>query len=238
MVADLSGLPHHSRVWPSSSLEHITVKDPDSRLSTVDITNQGVHRLLRPRLLLTSLYHQENFPLPRFPLAISDLARAARSTLLGNVTLMDMQLGARLEDIVERVASGQVDVLAVSVTFGQHDLAMRLLDEVTAMADPPLVVAGGSLTARNEQLLLERYPKLLIGRGAGEPTIADVLGHWHGDLEVEQIRGAGYRGVARGEGTLGIGRLRRTATVANRAQTDMWPELDLLDRTLTNNGVA
>ncbi|MGH3791421.1 MAG: hypothetical protein ACRDQ9_11615, partial [Pseudonocardiaceae bacterium] len=31
---------------------------------------------------------------------------------------------------------------------------------------------------------------------------------------------------------------RRTATVANRQQTDMWPELDLLERTFAHNGVA
>ena len=45
------------------------------------------------------------------------------------------------------------------------------------MAKPPLVIAGGSLTARNERILLDRYPNLIIGRGAGEPTIAD------GDLD-------------------------------------------------------
>lgn len=188
--------------------------------------------------MLTSLYHPEYFPLPRFPLAISDLARAARSTLLGRVELMDMQLGVTLDDIVARVASGQVDVLGVSATFGQHDLMTRLLDEVTALDAPPLLVAGGSLTVRNEYILLERYPDLIISRGAGEPTIADVLARWHGDLDIDQIRGAGYRGAGHGEGVLRIGRARHTATVANRLQTDILPELDLLDRTLAAKGVA
>lgn len=151
---------------------------------------------------------------------------------------MDMQLGVSLDDILGRVAAGTVDVLGVSVTFGQHDLATRLLNEIIGLDHLPLVIAGGSLTACNERILLERYPHLLIGRGAGEPTIADVLAHWHGDLEVEQIRGAGYRGAARGGGTVSIGRVRRTATVANRLQTDMWPELDLLDATFQHQGVA
>lgn len=236
-AADLSGRAHGSRTWPDWTKDHLTIADPDSWLSRAEITAEGRRRLMRPRLLLASLYHPEYFPLPRFPLAISDLARAARATLLGAVELMDMQLGVSLEDIIERVTSGAVDVLGVSATFGQHDLMTRLLDAVTSGDTPPLVVAGGSLTARNERILLERYPNLLIGRGAGEPTIADVLGHWHGDLEVEQIRGVGYRGAPRGEG-MGIGRLRRTATVANRLQTDLWPELDLLDTTFRHNGVA
>ncbi|WP_233226308.1 B12-binding domain-containing radical SAM protein [Amycolatopsis sp. CA-126428] len=236
-VADLSGQPHSSRVWPQWATGHIDVAAPDSWLSSAAITAEGKHRLMRPRVLLASLYHPENFPLPRFPLAVSDLARAARSTLLGHVDLLDMQLGATLDDITARATSGQVDVLGVSITFGQHDLATRLLDAVYATDAPALVIAGGSLTARNERLLLERYPKLLIGRGAGEPTIADALAHWHDDMAVQHVRGIGYLGAARGHGTVSIGP-RRTATVANRVQTDMWPELDLLRTTFEHKGVA
>lgn len=236
-VADLSGQPHSTREWPAWVGEHITLSDPDSWLSAAEITPEGRHRLLRPRLLLASLYHPENFPIPRFPLAISDLARAARATLLGQVELMDMQLGVSLEDILARVSEGEVDIVGVSATFGQHDLMTRLLDEITSVDNPPMLVAGGSLTVRNERLLLERYPTLIIGRGAGEPTIADVLAHWHNDVAVQHIRGAGYAGAARGEGTLSIG-VQRSAIVANRLQTDMWPELDLLDRTFVHNGVA
>ncbi len=93
--------------------------------------------------------------MPRFPLAISDLARAARATLLGQVELMDMQLGVTLQDIIDRVSSGEVDVLGVSAPFGQHDLMTQLLDAATSLDQSPMVIAGGSLTARNEQLLLQ-----------------------------------------------------------------------------------
>ncbi len=237
-VADLSGRAHHSRTWPAWTSGHLIVTEPSRWLSPGTLTPQGLRRLLRPRLLLVSLYHPEHFPLPRFPLAISDLARAARATLLGQVELMDMQLGVSLDDIIGRVRSGGVDVFGVSVTFGQHDLFIHLLDEVTSLDEPPVVVAGGSLTARNERMLLQRYPRLLIGRAAGEPTIQDVLAYWHGDMLVEQIRGAGYRGSTRGAGALTIGPARRTATVANRLQTDIWPELDLLDATFGHKGVA
>jgi hypothetical protein len=212
-AADLSGQPHRSRVWPAWTTGYLTVTDPDSWLSTAQVTAEGQRRLLRPRLLLASLYHPEHFPLPRFPLAISDLARAARSTLLGRVELMDMQLGFGLDDIVDRVRDG-VDVLGVSVTFGQHDLAVRLLDAVAGLDRPPLVVAGGSLTARNERILLDQYPNLLICRGAGEPTIADVLAHWHGDLHVGQIRGLGFRNATQVRTAFPINLSRRTAAGA------------------------
>lgn len=237
-VVDLSGQPHYTRSWPAWVSDHLTISDPDSWFSAATITAEGRRRLLQPRLLLASLCHPENFPLPRFPLAISDLARAARATLLGEVELMDMQLGVSLDDVLARLNSGSVDILGISASFGQHDLMIRLLDEVASTDHPPMLVAGGSLTVRNERLLLDRYPRLIIGRGAGEPTIADALLHWHDDLALQHVRGAGHAGGARGDGTLSIGPRRRRAVVANRLQPDIWPELDLLDHTFASNGVA
>ncbi|MGH7645711.1 MAG: hypothetical protein ACREMR_09005, partial [Gemmatimonadales bacterium] len=141
-AADLSGLAHGSRQWPGWAADSLTLADSQSWLSCAGVTPEGRRRLLRPRLLLASLCHPENFPLPRFSLAISGLARAARSTLLGHVELMDMQLGVTLDEIIERLAAGRVDVLGVSATCGQHDPMVRLLDAATTVASPPLMVVG------------------------------------------------------------------------------------------------
>ncbi|WP_197523377.1 hypothetical protein [Actinokineospora pegani] len=89
-AADLSGQPHNTRTWPDWVEKEMVFDNPHGWLSQVRITSEGRFRLTRPRILLASLYHPENFPLPRFPLAISDLARAARATLLGQVELLDM----------------------------------------------------------------------------------------------------------------------------------------------------
>ncbi|TDD68415.1 radical SAM protein [Actinomadura darangshiensis] len=253
-IADLSGQEHLTRSWPQWAQDRIQIATPQTWLSAGEVSEEAAQRLLRPRVLLAALYHPEWFPLPRFPLAISDLARAARSTLIGQVTLMDMQLGATLDDIRAAVDDLAPDVVGVSATFGQHDLMIELLDDLFGSPRPPLVLAGGSLTARNEGLLLKRYPDLMVARGAGEPTIADVLSHFHGDLERDQIRGIGYTGAARGGGLM-IARpatrgeqstlvrplpsaALRTATLPNRAVTEILPELDLLDATFDHHGVA
>jgi hypothetical protein len=246
-IADLSGQPHQTRAWPAWTQNRIQLHVPHSWLSDGTLTGNAAHRLARPRVLLTALYHPEWFPLPRFPLAISDLARAARATLLGQITLMDMQLGVTLDDIRGSVIDLAPDIVGMSATFGQHDLMIELLDHLYGLDEPPLVLAGGSLTARNEALLLNRYPNLLVARGAGEPTIADTLGYWHRDMLLPDIRGIGYTGAARG-GALAIGRTvaasggrtvtQRTATLPNRAVTDFLPELDLLDAIFDHHGVA
>jgi hypothetical protein len=127
-------------------------------------------------------------------------------------------------------------MLGVSATFGQHDLMTGLLDIVYRLPQPPVVIAGGSLTARNEAMLLERYPGLLVARGGGEATIEALLAHWHGDIPLEQVPGLGYKGAARGGGLVIA---RRTARPTNRDTTnDLLPELDLLPATFARGGVA
>jgi hypothetical protein len=81
LLADLSGQPHGTRAWPRWAQDGIGIADAGRWLSPARVTGEAVRRLTSPRVLLVALYHPEHFPLPRFPLAISDLARAARGTL-------------------------------------------------------------------------------------------------------------------------------------------------------------
>jgi hypothetical protein len=258
LVAELSGKPLLTRVWPGWVRGRVTIEEPEGWLSSVTLTPEGVRRLLRPRVLLVSLYHPEWFPLPRFPLAISDVARAARATLTGQVRLMDMQLGVSLSDILAVVARDRPDIVGVSATFGQHDLMVQLLDHVAdADYDGRLVLAGGSLTVRNERLLLAHYPQLLVARGAGEPTIEGLLAYWHGDVELSQVRGIGYADVAAVPGAAGKpsgdagsrpcpvdadaarpGRFRHTGLRVGAVRGQALPELDLLAATFAHRGVA
>ena len=237
VAADLSGQPHQTRTWPAWTRSRIKLEAPGSWLSLADLDEQAIYRLTRPDMLLAALYHPEFFPLPRFPLGISDVARAARSSLLGTVRLADMQLGATMDDLIRQVSTENPDVLGVSATFGQHDLMIRLLDAAYRLPRPPLVVVGGSLTARNEGLLLDRYPRLLVARAGGEATVEGLLAHWHRDVDLSQVPGLGFNGTARGGG-LAVTR-RRTAKPLTRDTTaDIFPELDLLPRTFDHGGVA
>lgn len=237
VAADLSGSEHASRHWPRWTKEHVRLGTADSWMSHAELTESAIYRLTRPDVHLMALYHPEFFPLPRFPLGISDVARAARTTLMGKVTLSDMQLGVTVEELLQQLTTGAPDIVGISATFGQHDLMLQLLDTAFALPAAPMVVAGGSLTARNERLLLERYPDLLVARGGGEATIEALLAHWHGDIPREEIPGIGYTGAARGGG-MAIGRRRTAKPVARDTSSDILPELDLLPATFERHGVA
>ncbi|MGW6602613.1 B12-binding domain-containing radical SAM protein [Streptomyces sp. NPDC055036] len=237
VAADLSGTEHALRRWPRWTDDTLRLHTPDSWLSYAELTETAVEQLARPNVHLMALYHPEFFPLPRFPLGISDVARAARGTLTGTITLSDMQLGVTLEDLFKQVTTEAPDIVGISATFGQHDLMLQLLDVAFALPEPPVVVAGGSLTARNETLLLEHYPGLLVARGGGEATIEALLAHWHGDIAREEIPGISYTGAARGGG-LAIGRRRTAKPIARDTGSDILPELDLLPATFAHHGVA
>ncbi len=236
VAADLSGQPHLI-TWPAWTSGQIKLEASGSWLSLASLNEQAVYRLTRPAVLLAALYHPEYFPLPRFPLGISDVARAARSTLLGTVRLADMQLSVTLDDLIHQVSTENLDIFGVSATFRQHDLMIALLDAAYRLPRPPLVIVGGSLTARNEGLLLERYPDLLVARGGGEATIECLLAHWHGDLELDHVPGLGFNGMARGGG-LAVTRRRTAKPVTRDATADIFPELDLLPATFDHHGVA
>ena len=221
-AGDLAGAPLGSAEWPAWAREGIRLADPGSWWSQAAIDEAALRRLSGPRVLLVSLYHPEVFPLPRFPLAISDLARAARASLQGEVRLMDMQLGVTVDDVLAEVNRWAPDVVGVSATFGQHDVMTDLLDRLAALAPAPLLLAGGSLTARNRAQLARRYPGLLMCRGAGEQPVRDVLDAWHEKRTPEHAS----RQPASGPH-------ERTSLVDDHA-----PELDLLPATFLHHGVA
>jgi hypothetical protein len=237
-LADLSDSPHATRVWPAWARIGIKLEEPLSWLSRAVVNDEAARRLERPSILLIALYHPEYFPLPRFALGISAVARAARATLSGTVRMLDMQLGVSLPDIQEAIAQLSPDIIGISATFGQHDIMTELLNGLTPSAAETLVLVGGSLSARNERVLLDRYPRLLVARGAGEPTIADTIAYWHGDVALDKIRGIGYASSAIGDKALNAGRLRKTARPPSSMQTDILPELDLLPITFSHRGVA
>jgi radical SAM superfamily enzyme YgiQ (UPF0313 family) len=229
ILLSLSDSPLSDVRWPPKLADQLTIADPDRRLSRLQLTANGLHRLTRPRIALVALYHREVFPLPRFPLGISDLARSIRAGLEGDVYLIDMQLTPDLDSVVNAVTEYSPDILGISATFGQYDVLTSILSRLEAHAlEPPLVVFGGSLSALNQEMLLERYPESLVAHGPGELPMRDLVAYWHGDVGLDRVRGVSYRS---GLSTV------VTSRIDNRAYEDILPELDLLRPTLEHHGV-
>lgn len=128
IVAHLGGRPLKSTPWPEPIASGVSLADPEDSVSFGEVSPQALFRLTRPRVRLAALCHPETFPLPRFPLCISDLARAIRSRFQGDVRLFDMQLGLEISDLLSEISADQPDIVGISAPFGQHDLLQRLAD--------------------------------------------------------------------------------------------------------------
>lgn len=219
IFAHLGARPLKDVAWPEPIARGVFVENPHDSVSEGEVTPEALFRLTRPRVLLAALCHPEVFPLPRFPLGISDLARALRLGFQGEVTLADMQLGPTLSDLLQQIERERPDIIGISATFGQHDLLESLADQIRERHREALLVFGGSLCALNAGRLLTRYPSALVAQGAGEVTMRDIVEFWHGDRKLSAIRGTPAKALR------------------DRVSPGHLPELDLLEETLERRGV-
>lgn len=232
-------------VWDHPILEAcagLQLRAHDGFNGRCELDEAVIYRLSRPRVLLVALYHGENFPLPRFALAIADLASALRSAYVGSATLLDMQLGTSVSDIIGHVRWDRPDILGVSVTFGQHDILADLMSRVSRLEESPLVVIGGSLAALNHEFILDRWPASVVARGFGETTIVDIARAWHSQISWESVNDIAYRVEPYTGEDLCPGDPRPPGVYHSpRRQSELpvtvSPELDLLPGTLAEGGV-
>jgi radical SAM superfamily enzyme YgiQ (UPF0313 family) len=224
------GRPVSELPLPVTQRDALRFSDEHAHVCWIEVPDGFETRLTRPHVKLVSLYHPENFPLPRFALGISDLARAVRRQMMGSVTLLDMQLGCTIEEILEEVARDRPEIIGISATFGQHDILDRILRALRTLTDyAPMIVVGGSLATLNSLQIIQDFPNVIVAKGAGEKTMQDIVRVWHGDIPLGSVTGVEYASADR--------RVVRTQGLAPDQFRDMLPELDLLGPTLERKGV-
>ncbi len=202
----------------------------DDRIGYFELTPAQHLQLTRPRTMLAALYHPENFPLPRFALGIADLARSIREEWLGEVQLLDMQLGETVNSILAAVCRTNPELLGISVTFGQFDVLDALLRGLERLPVRPTVVVGGSLGALLCDDLLQARRVDFVATGAGELTIRELARYMASGTDINLIPDCSYWDAVGG-------RIVRTGRSRNKDVPSMIPELDLLPATLRASGV-
>ncbi len=219
-----------SKVWKISSAD-IMIKNPKNSLSEIKLTTAGFYLLSRPKINIVGLYKREFFPLPRFPLGISDLASSIRQNMFGEVQLTDMQYLSSLDELKQILSKRKDDIIGISATFGQQDYLENLIEYIIKSQNPvPLIIVGGSLAALNKEFLLNKYNNIIVATKYGESTIQDTILYWHKKISITDIRNSVYFDKAQGK------------IIINPKGTDNnpflgIPELDLLPITLQQKGV-
>jgi len=228
IAASLSASSFRELSLPASLRGELGLEDMERAVTVARPGGDVMERLTRPRVVLVSLFEPSVFPLPRFALGVSDLARAVRRGFSGQVEMIDMQFGLTVGDVAREVLDLEPDLVGISATFGQHDLMRELLQLLFAQGEvsPSATILGGSLAALNADLLCAEYPGILVAEGPGEEAMKDIVRHWQGEIERGEIRGVLGNGLE-------PSRLRPT----HRDADSFMPELDLVERTLDEGGV-
>jgi hypothetical protein len=168
-----------------SALIYLQPLHGEEQIGRFELSSAQYKSLFEPRIVLAALYHPEHFPLPRFPLGISDLARALRTDWIGEVALYDMQLGETVDSIMSATSENKAQILGISATFGQYDLLKELLARLETQDNRPIVVVGGSLGVLLHESLLRDSAVDFVAMGAGEATIQGIAKYFLGEIAKE-----------------------------------------------------
>lgn len=239
----------------------ISIFQPNCWWSPASYSQDAIFRITRPVIKLISLCHRDNFPLPRFALGLHDLAKVIRSGGFGQVSLFDMQLGDTINSMVQGCIEDQVDIVGVSVTFGQHDLLEDLLKKLVSTHLKITIVVGGSLASLNSKEILRQFPQVIVAKSEGEATICDVVKFWRKECSIHDINDIEF--VNKNQFTINKASIRQNRDKSHvdsppsfeksvlkkepefilrsdntkRLKELPLPELDLLPRTLSSHGV-
>ena len=159
------------------------------------LDNKILNRLKMPKVLLVNPCVNENFPIPRLCLSVGILAGYLRKYQKAEVRIIDMQMNFTLSDVEKFVELFSPYLIAISISFGQKDLAISILEKVYKNKfsnKKPLIVLGNVIPASYPQEFLDLYPNILISRGEGEITLLKLIDYIKGKCKLSEVPGIVY----------------------------------------------
>ena len=184
-----------------------------------------IRRLSLPKVLLINPCVIENFPIPRLCLSVGLLAGYLRKCQKADVRIVDMQLGATVDEAIEKAVDLKPDLIGMSISYGQKEVALSILDGIYCAKQErlidPLVALGNIIPASFPREFVERYHNLVVAHGEGEVTVVDLIRYINGEIDIEDVKGIVYRDKD--------GNIRQTVGASVWVQTIPLPALDTIE---------
>lgn len=181
-------------------------------------------RLTLPRIMFINPCVLENFPIPRLSLSVGLPAAYLRQHHRADVRIVDMQMGVDLDSVIAEIEAFRPDLVGMSVSYGQRDIAMDILDRVTELNRRGLLdtrlMLGNIIAASNPGEFQTRYPGLVVATGEGEVTAVAMAEHLAGLRALDDVPGISFTGQD--------GRPRRTPSAPVDMETIPLPAFDTL----------
>ena len=147
-----------------------------------------------PSVVLINMCVVENFPVPRLNLSTGAIAAYIRLHQKAHVTILDMQLRISISDIMDVLEKNPPNLIGISISFGQKNLADELLTKLkdsVALKDSVIVVGNVIPSLHIEEYLTE-HPSVIVSYGEGEESSLDLINYAMGVLPIEKVRGIAY----------------------------------------------
>ncbi len=147
-----------------------------------------------PRVVLINMCVLENFPVPRLNLSTGAIAAYIRLHQKARVIILDMQLRISISDIMDVLEKNPPNLIGISISFGQKNLADELLTKFknSVVLKDSVIAVGNVIPSLYAEEYLTEYPSVIVSYGEGEESLLDLIDYALGSLSLEKVRGIAY----------------------------------------------
>ena len=181
-----------------------------------------------PKVVLVNLCDVTLRPVPRLNLSTAVIASYLRKKHVAEVTIIDMQMGVTITEVVDICKKIDPALIGMSVDFKEYDLAEQLLMEFKNQNVECTKVLGNILPSLLFDEFLNNHPDILISYGEGENSWYDLAMWKSGKLPFHKI--SGLRHLERGK-------LRTTPIRYIDMKDCQTPALDTLPELAKHGGI-
>lgn len=181
-----------------------------------------------PKVVLVNLCDVALRPVPRLNLSTAVIASYLRKKHAAEVTIIDMQMGTSIDEVVDICGKVKPDLIGMSVDFKEYDLAEQLLMELARRDVQCTKVLGNILPSLLYEKFFENHPEVLISYGEGEESWYDLAMWKAGKLPFHEISGLRY---------LDEGRIKTTPVRYIDMKDCQTPALDTLPELARHGGI-
>jgi len=129
---------------------------------------------------------------PTAPVGLAYLAAVLKEMGVHVSTLMADACGIDIETAVQQIIADRPDVLAVSVATPAVNNTLKMVSKVKQALPNIRVVSGGPHATIFPDEMINNGMDVAV-RGEGEQTIADLVRHYNGRMDINMIDGISYR---------------------------------------------
>ncbi|MDD3906027.1 MAG: HAD hydrolase-like protein [Candidatus Omnitrophica bacterium] len=130
------------------------------------------------------------------PLAVSTLSGVLKKQFKNSVEISTIHhvIENGTEGIIARLRKEKPDIVGLSLFFNTLDDLAKIMDYLKSLPsrERPLIILGNVLATYNADLLLTKYPEVIVCKGEGEEAIKQTVRYFKGEVSLPDVPNIAY----------------------------------------------